>query len=298
MGSVVMKKSAARAAAKTFKEIGDIPVKVLRQAAVGTDEIAEVCRVPAEVADSAGIDSDAVADLVGFEINPEVSEERQHLGHLVVFEVARGELLDGRALDVANEVEKAGVARAANDQGRELEAVVAICLAGDRGFEYISDLRAEPKAGAVGEPELVKVREIPGQLLGTSGSDGFAVEVIHWPGVIPAFPRAGSRRRRSSNKEELEGIDRVAQVNRTRVIRIGGIFTARASCAGKKIGEGSYSIAQVDTAVTIRVASAESVTHASEASEAGCCRQREQADHQEYIFYQVRVLRKIDWFDG
>ena len=157
---------------------------------------------------------------------------------------------------------------------------------GDRGFKHIANLWAEPKAGAVGEPELVKVREVPVQQLGAAAPDVFAVEVIHWPGVIAALPRAGSGRWSPSNKEELEGIDRVAQVDRASVIRIGGIFTSRASCAGKKIGESSYSVAQVDTAVTIRVASAKPVTHASEAAKADCCWQCDQADHQECTFYQ------------
>ena len=76
MGSVVTEESAFRATAKTFEEISNVPVKVLRQAAVGADEIAEVCRVPAEVSNSAGIDGDAVTDFMLLEINSEVSEER------------------------------------------------------------------------------------------------------------------------------------------------------------------------------------------------------------------------------
>jgi hypothetical protein len=84
----------------------------------------------------------------------------------------------------------------------------------------------------------------------------------------------------------LEGVDRITQVDHTCVIRIRGIFAARVSCAGKKIGESGYPIAQVDAAVTIRIAAAKPVTHASEASKTGRCWQRDQADHQECIFYQ------------
>ena len=283
--------SASRANAKTIEEIGDIPVKVLRQAAVGADEITEVCRVPSEVADSAGIDGDAVADLVALEINPEVSEEREHLGDLVSLEIARVKLLDGRAFDVADEVEKAFVAWAADYQGRELEAVVAIGLVGDRGLEYIADLRAEPKAGAVGEPELFKVGEIPVQHLGAADPDVLAVEVVHWPGVISALPRARGRRGCAAYKKELEGVDRVAQVDGAGVIRISGILAAWASRTGKKIAESGYSVAQIDIAITIRVAPSKPVAKASESSKADCCWQRDQADHQECIFYQESAPR-------
>ena len=146
----------------------------------------------------------------------------------------------------------------------------------DRGFEDLSYLRAEAKAGAEGQAEAVKAGNIRAQELRVARSNVTATKTIGGPGVISAVPGAGRWRGLSAGKEIKEGKDRIAQVDGARVVSVCRIFAGGIFTAGEEVGQRGDPIAEVYVPISVCVAAPKTY----KARKAGRYRERRHADCQ------------------